>query len=387
MNLWEELNGLGKSLAVCLCVLAVLGLSALAMQLVPVSTVRYYIETAAVPDAVLPPTQPITHVATPAAVRGIYMTACTASVPRLRERLVGLVEGTQINSIVIDIKDYTGTLAYPFPGVKGPRGKGCRIGDLPDFLAELHKKGIYAIARVTVFQDPLYSEYDPKIAVKSISNPGSSWRDRKGLAYIDPNFTAYWTHIVDISKAAHAIGFDEINFDYIRFPSDGDMADAGFETPEGLTKLDVITDFFQYLHAELAPLGIVTSADLFGQTTVNRDDLGIGQVLENALPYFDYVMPMNYPSHFIRGFMGFDNPAAKPYEVMLSTMTSAVERTAAASTSIEKLRPWLQAFDLGAAYTPEMVRAQIQAVENAGLDSWVLWDAANRYDRRQFASE
>ncbi len=384
MNLWEELNLLGRSIACALCAVIVIAIAAALFRLSPPETYVYEPETAAATDAL--PASPVVlaaHLKSPDPVKGIYMSACIAGIAKYRDQMIQLTKGTDVNSMIVDLKDYTGTLSYDLPGVSAPKGKGCRVSDLPTFVGELHKNGLYAIARVTVFQDPLYSKNHPDLAVQSASNPGKPWTDRKGLAYIDPNSMGYWDHIVSIAKAAYSIGFDEINFDYIRFPSDGDMTDAVFATPPGLKKADVIANFFQHLHSELAPLGIKTSADLFGQTTVNKDDLGIGQILENALPYFDYVMPMDYPSHFINGFLGYDNPATKPYEVIKMTMTSAVERTIAASSSIDKLRPWLQAFDLGADYTPEMVRAQIRGVEDSGLKGWVLWDAANRYTREQ----
>lgn len=324
----------------------------------------------------------VSHLAVPESVRGVYISACTASEKYLRDRVLATIADTDVNAIVIDVKDYSGTISTELPGVDAPPGgKGCRVSDMPEFLAELHEKGIYAIARVTVFQDPLYASIHPDIAVQSIARPGKPWADKNGLAFIDPNFPAYWHYIVSIAKGAHAIGFDEINFDYIRFPSDGNMADAQFAIPAGGSRALSIKNFFSFLHSELAPLGIVTSADIFGQTTVNYDDLGIGQILENTLPYFDYVAPMNYPSHYIKGFMGFPNPATNPYEVIKGTMMLAVERAIAASSSPAKLRPWLQAFDLGAVYTSQMVRAQIQALSDVGVTSWLLWDAANRYKK------
>ena len=190
-------------------------------------------------------------------------------------------------------------------------------------------------------------------------------------------------YAVVLAREAYSIGFDEINFDYIRFPSDGDMADIYFPFSEqfihqdtGWGKAGVLRGFFSYLKRELKKDSITISADLFGMTTTNKDDLNIGQVLEDALPNFDYIAPMVYPSHYPPTFIGFANPAEKPYEVVKYSMDEAVRR---ASTTPLKLRPWLQDFDLGAVYTPEMVRAQIQAVYDSGLTSWMLWDAANTY--------
>ncbi len=339
--------------------------------------------TVAAATTTVPVPPPVTHIRTPEPVKAVYMTACIAGTPRLREKVLATISGTQINSLMIDIKDYTGTVSYVDSNVPGPKGKGCTVSDLPAFVSELHAKGIYAIARITVFQDPLYAAAHPDLAVQSYSHPGKPWTDRKGLAFIDPDFPEYWGHIVDLSKEVHSIGFDEVNFDYIRFPSDGDMSDARFALPEGVSRRMAIGSFFDHIHKELSSAGIVTSADIFGQTTINTDDLGIGQVLEDALLSFDYVAPMVYPSHFIPGFEGYDSPAAHPYEVIKTTMTRAVERAAAASTTPGKLRPWLQAFDLGADYTPAMVHAEMQAVYDSGLTGWMLWDAANRYTKEE----
>jgi hypothetical protein len=220
--------------------------------------------------------------------------------------------------------------------------------------------------------------------------------------------------MVALGREAYLAGFDELNFDYVRFPSDGDMNDISYPFSEGETKTEVIKKFFSYLYRNLKDPSLyladhvqnvliggvdgeddnvpALSVDLFGMTTTNMDDLNIGQVLEYALPYFDYVSPMVYPSHYPPGFNGYARPALLPYEVVKFSMDSAVERIigfqGAASTtpavlegriSPRQLRPWLQDFDLGAVYTAEMVRAQIQAVYDAGLTSWMLWDPTNQY--------
>ena len=384
-DLWHELNLLGRAVAVFLACVIVCLAAILIYILIPASRVSLGGDGAVAASAAASgqATSSVSHILPPSAVKAIYMTACIASGPSHRDRVLDTLRDTEINSIVLDLKDYTGTLAYQQTRIAGPKGKGCRISDLPQFISRLHDLGYYVIGRITVFQDPLYSQFMPDMAVQSVSRPGHPWKDKNGLSYIDPDFSQYWGYITAIAEESYSIGVDEINFDYIRFPSDGDMSDAQFAVPQGETKARVITRFFKYLHDTLAPKGIPTSADLFGQTTVNRDDMGIGQVLENALPYFDYVAPMTYPSHFIHGFMGYENPAAKPYEIILGTMTSAVERAAAASTSLSKIRPWLQAFDLGATYTPAMVRAQMEAVYDSGLTSWMLWDPANRYTKAE----
>lgn len=339
----------------------------------------------------------VTHLPTPEPLKAIYITACTAGSKDLRDKSVSLFDGTELNAIVIDLKDYTGSISYASTSLQDSREvRGCRIPDLPDFIAELHARGIYAIGRVTVFQDPFYASRHVDLAVKRKDDPAKPWHDKNGLAYIDPGARPFWDYIVNIAKEGYSIGFDEINFDYIRFPSDGNLSNMLSTWPPGddpisastskpmSAKARSVRNFFAYARKELEPVGVVMSADLFGLTTSATTDMGIGQIIENAFPYFDYIAPMVYPSHFASGYAGIDKPATHPYEVIKDSMDKAVSRAVLASTSPLKIRPWLQAFDLGAKYTPEMVRAQMQATYDAGLTSWLLWNAASSYKKEYF---
>jgi hypothetical protein len=349
-------------------------------------------------------TEPVAvHLPTPEPLKGIYMTACAGSMPSFRDRLAKIADDTEINSIIIDVKDYSGTIAFKTdnPLLKDNSAKGCRISDLREFVASLHEKGIYTIARITVFQDPYYSKLHPELAVKRLSD-GAVWKDRKGLSFIDVGAKPYWDYIVALGEESYKLGFDELNFDYIRFPSDGDMKDIDFTWDRGKPKAVALEEFFIYLREKLAPTGAKLSADLFGMTTTNTDDLNIGQVLERTLPHFDYVMPMVYPSHYPPFFNGWKNPNLHVYDVVNFSMSHAVKRAEATTTSIYlfgqdrvgtttppkytkeaqnrlKLRPWLQDFQYGGTYGAPEVRAQIKATYDAGLTSWILWDPANKY--------
>lgn len=346
------------------------------------------------------------HLKTPEAVKAIYMTSCVAGTPTLRQRLVDLVLETELNAIIIDIKDYTGAMSYP-PTDQSlmPLWEATKCGakDMEDFIAFLHEKNIYVIGRITVFQDPLLAKRQPEVAVKFASS-GEVWRDRKGLNFTDPGSKIVWDYHVALANDAYQLGFDELNFDYIRYPSDGPMGDIYFPFSKSKSKQETLESFFAYLHQKLSPTGVVLSADLFGMTTTNTDDLNIGQVLERALPYFDYIAPMVYPSHYPNKFNGWPDPNAVPYELIKYVMTEGVKRTVATSTTIaltgaesiasttpqlykktpyskNKLRPWLQDFDYPVSYDAADVRAQIKATYDAGLNSWMLWDPANRYTR------
>jgi len=323
-------------------------------------------------------TSTVVHLKTPSPLKAIYLTGWTAGSVSRRGKLIDLIDATELNAVVIDIKDYTGRVSFPIdnPTLKALGSSEKRIADLKTLIKQLHDKNIYIIGRISVFQDLyLVSKY-PEWAVKKDSEPTAVWKDYKGLTWLDAGARGVWDYVVLLAKESYALGFDELNFDYIRFPSDGNMRDIYYPWSDGYEKPEVLREFFSYLHDKLKLTGAVLSADLFGMTTTNTDDLNIGQVLEVALPYFDYISPMVYPSHYPPTFIGLGNPAAHPYEVVRYSLNAAYMRS---STTPQKIRPWLQDFDLGAIYTAEMVRKQIQATYDAGFNSWMLWDAANHY--------
>jgi len=334
-----------------------------------------------IPETPVPTPLP-QHIKTPESVKAIYMTSWVAGTKDWRASLVSMIEETELNSIVIDVKDYTGRISFEVsdPVLKEIGSYEKRIPDIKEFVDYLHKRDIYIIARISVFQDPFMVKKRPDLAVKNES--GTVWKDYKGISWLDPASKEVWDYTVRIARETESVGFDELNFDYIRFPSDGNMKDISYDHWDEVTpRAEIIKNFFAYLDAGLSDLPVPLSADLFGMTTTNSDDLNIGQKLEYAAPYFEYIAPMVYPSHYPKTFQGYANPAAHPYEVIHYAMTGGVEKLIAASSTQSKLRPWLQDFDLGATYDAAMVRKQKQAVYDAGLNSWMLWDPANRYTR------
>ena len=322
----------------------------------------------------------VTHIDTPSSVKAVYMSSWAAGSKRFRDEIFKLIDSTEINSVVIDIKDYTGRISFLVddPFLKSIGAGESRIPDIKEFLGQLHAKRVYVIGRISSFQDSYLINVHPEWAVKT--STGKVWQDFKGVKWLDAGAQPVWDYLIAIGKQSYSVGFDELNFDYIRFPSDGDLSDIVYSWDQGKTRQEVLRSFFIYLREKFAGTDIPLSADFFGITTSMDDDLGIGQIIEDALTYFDYVSPMVYPSHFGHGFIGIEKPATKPYEVVRYSMDRAVSRALAASTTPSKLRPWLQAFDLGAIYTPDMVRTQMQATYDAGLNSWMLWNAASVYD-------
>ncbi len=323
----------------------------------------------------------VTHIDTPKEVKALYISAWVAGSPKFRDSIIKIIDETEINAIVIDVKDSTGRVSFDMP-IDSIRQTGSiekRIANIRSLTDTLHKKNIYIIGRISVFQDPYMTKKNPSWAITKKSD-GTVWKDRKGLSFLDPSKKEVHDYILAVAKGAYEEGFDEINFDYIRYPSDGNMKDINYHLKEGETRADNMEKFFKYLSSEMKKdKNIPMSADLFGLTTEATDDMGIGQVWEKAYPYFDYLAPMVYPSHYPAGHMGYQNPSTHPYEVINKALSSGIAKIEKIGGDKNKIRPWLQDFDLGATYTKEMVQAQIKAVYDNGLTSWMLWDPANKY--------
>ncbi len=402
-----------------------------------VNTVEYVIdetslkekEATSTVEAAPPPVdtrEVITHVPLPKQVKAIYMTSCVAGTTDFRNRLVKLIDETEINAVVIDVKDYSGTISFPPASPTWqPAWESARCGtrDMQAFIKTLHEKNIFVIARITVFQDPFYAELHPELAVAK-SSDGSIWRDGKGLSFIDVGSQPYWDHIIELSANAYNIGFDELNFDYVRYPSDGNMKDIAFpnsmKSEYGADKQANLEAFFKYLNEKLDDETLFTSVrhentgrpsttpwtsvDLFGMTATNFDDLSIGQVQDRAAPYFDFVAPMVYPSHYPKSFLGLGNPNDYPYKVVNYAMSAGVKRMMSSTTPMQgflherigtttpavyskpvftgdRLRTWIQDFDYGGDYDATDVRAEIQASYDAGVNSWMIWAPSNIYTR------
>ncbi len=324
----------------------------------------------------------------PAEIKAIYATNWSAGSEAKLNYFITLIRETELNAIVIDIKDYTGYVGYntELALPKQYDAVELRIPKLNALVKRLHDEGIYVIGRISVFQDQRLARARPEIALTS-SSTGKLWKDRKGLHWIDAASREAWDYNIAIAREILARGVDEANFDYIRFASDGNLDDIRYPLwDEKTLKVNVVRDFFKYLREQI-PGGRI-SADLFGLATAAQDGVGIGQHLEYALAYFDAIAPMVYPSHYYPGFNGIKNPAAHPYEVVRYSLDRAIERMTAA-TSSAKLRPWLQDFDLGADYDASMVRAQMQAVYDSATTSgrsdfmggWMLWNPGNIYTK------
>ncbi len=306
--------------------------------------------------------------------KGIYLTANSANNSKKMDEMIRLLDRTELNAVVIDIKDYTGYILYDsqIPAIKELKTKRVVLKNIPALIAKLHEHDIYVIARQTVFQDPILAEKKPGWAIKN--KQGGIWHDKKGLAWVDSARKDLWDYNVNIAKEVIDLGFDEVNFDYVRFPTDGNMSNAVI--PSSTARNTVMANFFKYLSQELKDEPAYISVDFFGLVMENFTGMSIGQKIDTASDSVDYISPMMYPSHYAKGHLGLANPAANPGKVIDNGMKKGsplfVDKRA-------QLRPWLQAFNIGAQYGAVNIRAQINMVEKYPNAGWLLWNAANRY--------
>jgi len=309
-------------------------------------------------------------------VKGIYVTSYAASSADLLPKLIALADNTEINAFVIDVKDDMGHVTYqadvPFARQTGTVTS--RIKDIDALIAKLQAHHITPIARVGCFKDNVLAHNRPDLAEKDKS--GGLWKDFKGLSYTNPYNHEVWEYLVQVAEDAARHGFREIQFDYVRFPSDGKVSDTVYPG-QYCAKEDAIAGFLAYARARLEKLGVWVSADVFGLTLHVTDDLGIGQRIEKIAQNVDIVCPMVYPSHYSKGSYGIDNPNASPYETVTHAMQDMKRRLAGTGAMG---RPWLQDVSLGGiTYGVAEVKAQIKAAEEQGFTEWILWDPAHRY--------
>jgi len=318
-------------------------------------------------------------------IKAAYLTYYGVGDKTIRSRVFGLLEKTELNAVVIDVKGDRGLIPYrtqvPMAREVGAMGPVI-IKEFDQMLADLKAKGIYTIARIVVFKDNVLANAKPDLAVID-TRTGRPWIDNEKLAWVDPSREEVWNYTIAVAKEAAAKGFDEIQFDYVRFPTDGKLGVAQYSKPNTKDiRLASIRGFLDRAHKELAPTGVFLAADLFGYTAFNESDTDIGQRLEDMAPYLDYISPMAYPSGYHLGLPKYRNPVQHPYEVVFETVKKAQERVAWAGYSV-RVRPWIQdfrdyAFDRRIFGVKE-VRAQQKGAEDAGGTGWMLWNPRNDY--------
>lgn len=310
----------------------------------------------------------------PKPVRGIHLSGWVAGRSDLAGPLMDWAKQAGINTLVLDIKAEDGHLSWEsdIPLAKEIGANRRKIGDLAKFVAEAHEKGFWVAGRIVVMNDQWLYAARPEWGIPGFSGGPYS--------FMDPKNENVWTYNIDIAKAAVAAGVDEIQWDYIRYPErwvDGYNRDTTAEYRTGH-----INGFLKRSMEELKPLGVVVGADLFGLTTsvAEGDDMKIGQDYKLAAEIVDYVAAMAYPSHYAEGTYGLSVPNNFPYETVKNSLGKAIERTP--GIPLEKHRPWIQDFSIhGVTYGPAEVMAQVKALEELGIHSFMLWDPLNKYSR------
>lgn len=322
---------------------------------------------------------------TPFKPKALYLSSLGIADRRLRDAALHLAQTSEVNALVIDLKSDRGQVGFratvPLALSIGAEHSAV-IGDLPALVGALHQQGLYTIARIVVFKDNVLALAHPELAVKT--DGGAIWHDRDGMAWADPSSPDVWNYNIDLAVEAARSGFDEIQFDYIRFPDANGLA-----LPSGRTQANrvaAISGFLALARQRLAPYNVFTAADAFGYVCWNLDDTGVGQTLTTLLPWVDYLSPMLYPSSFQFGIPGERDPVARPYEVVYRSLEQALSR---AHVPAVRLRPWLQAFGDYAFHHGEFggteIHAQISAAGQAGTDGWMLWNPRNAYTMQGLA--
>jgi hypothetical protein len=316
---------------------------------------------------------------TPFLPKALYLSFYGVGSTKLREAALGLIDTTELNAVVVDVKGDRGMIAFKTSIALAGQIHSQAQATIPDakaLIERLHRRKIYAIARIVVFKDNPLATSRPDLAVKGAN--GATFKDREGLAWTDPFNAEVWNYNIEIAVEAARAGFDEIQFDYVRFP---DAPGLKFSRPVNTMKsrLDAISGFLTEARRRLTPYNVFLAADIFGYVTWNLDDTHIGQRLEELAATVDYVSPMLYPSCFQYGIPGYRDPVAHPYEIVFLSLQNARERGIASI----RFRPWLQAFRDYAfdrrEFTGTQIRAQISAAEKFGSDGWMLWNPRNLY--------
>jgi hypothetical protein len=305
----------------------------------------------------------------------------------LREAALGLVDTTELNALVIDVTGDRGLIGYRSTIALAQQTGAQRVitmPDLPGLLATLRRQSVYTIARIVVFKDDPLATARPDLAVHR--RDGSLYRDREGLAWTDPHKAEVRAYNIGVAREAAEAGFDEIQFDYARFPDATGLVYREPDTQQN--RVAAIDAFLHEARNALVPHNVFLAIDIFGYVCWNPDDSRIGQQLERVAEVADYISPMLYPSSFQFGVPGYQNPVQHPYEVVRRSLERAVESTRLPPV---RFRPWLQAFPDyafgGGSFTRGEVRKQIAAAEDIGTNGWMLWNPHNRYSRGDVKSD
>ena len=339
-------------------------------------------DTTVPPDSIRRPPAPL--VPRPAHVRGLYVNRW-ASLGQKMWQLIEVARTTEVNALVLDVKDDRGFVLYrsrvPLARQIGAdTNMPMRADRVRAILDTMRMHGIYPIARIVVAKDPLLAERRLDWAIKRKAAPNEPWLDKNHKPWLDPHQAGVWSYAADLAEEAVALGFSEIQFDYVRFPDDKRLvSEAVFPLAQGRLRAQVIREQLTTVRKRLAPLGVPMTIDVFGLTTSDTTDMGIGQRWEAFVDAADVVLPMTYPSHYAPGSYGVRSPNARPYEILAHALDDAKRRTSGIAGAA-RIVPWYQDFTLGPPrYGATQVRAQIKAGYDNGFHEWMLWNPGSRY--------
>lgn len=326
----------------------------------------------------------------PAQIRGIYLNAYGAGSKARLPKLIAIADSTEINAFVVDVKDEKGVhYRTQIALAKQLTQPGeVTLLNLKAFVDTLHAHSIYAIGRVVVFKDPILSKAKPDWSIKNPS--GALWMDKAGNTWVsawDPNV---WEYNIQIAEEVLKAGFDEIQFDYVRFPEPFPSLPQQVHTHAKGDRTDAIVAFLKKAQPRIHALGGVMGADLFGLSPNDPKDVNIGQQWERILAVSDHVLPMVYPSHYLPTHLrGVPTPNTMPYETVFNSVgigVMRVEKLKEAGVKPARVVPWLQAFNApwvnrDYPYGPDQAAAQIKAVHDTGLEDWIFWNPSSRYEQ------
>jgi hypothetical protein len=316
----------------------------------------------------------------PKEVRGVHVTMALAGIPGKLEQYIAMKK-SGLNAIELDVKDENGEVGWPVNVPLARQvGSGLHYYNPERAVAKIHAAGLYLIGRIVTFEDPVLSERAPQLAIRRAD--GSRWVTSGGLGWTNEYDKRVWKYNVDIAVQAAKLGFDEIQFDYVRFPSDGDLSQIRYPgahtQPMGWT----IPAFLKYARSRLHPLGVRLSVDVFGLSATR--DLGIGQFPARIAPLVDTIYPMVYPSHYVRGEYNIINPDDRPGTTVAYSLRDFRTKVEGRKTM---LVPWLQDFSLERPYTLADVQDQIQAARLEHVKGFMLWNAAGAYTVKALATK
>ncbi|WP_448821703.1 putative glycoside hydrolase [Cetobacterium sp.] len=321
-------------------------------------------------------------------VKGVYLNIYTIGSPKKMERLINLTKTTEINAFVIDVKDDNGVISFEMEAPKKfgiPVSKNYPVKNIEEFMQKMKENNIYTIARIVSFKDPTYAKANPDKVIIS-RDTGKPFTNSDGIIWVSAHDRNLWEYNIAVAEEAAKVGFNEIQFDYVRFPaSNGGKLDAklNYRNTKNESKPETIQKYLKYARERLNALEVYTSADVYGQVGTFNDDMGLGQHWEAVTQVVDYISPMMYPSHYGNGAYGIAVPDAQPYKTIYYSLKDSINRNENVN-SPATVRPWIQAFTAKWVkghinYNEKEIREQIKAMNDLGVTEYLLWSPSNNY--------